>query len=269
MSSGKRKHASDTAEEAAPQAQNVSFAELREYFDSKVASIENKITDENERINKKLKKGKQNIETFKYKGNHLQYKFNMDLLELVEEAMDLWKQGSVTRLEDCFADIKSSISKRNKLIKIADRSEAGWETVREYSSDDLAENSSDEKKLRAAEERAIKKLKRSSSSSKTTRNYNPNNNNATPVDKSRITTSPSNHQFRNAKYNQNNTNIGPCFACGKFGHLRKRCPSLSYPQQYPHYQPYANFSQLQQPVPFFINNPVAQHTVPGSIPKHN
>ena len=92
----KRKH-TDKIAETVP-AQNVSFAELKEYFDSKVAGIESKIINENERLNKKLKKRKQHNDTFKYKGNQLQYKFHINLLELVEEAIDLWKQGSVSRL---------------------------------------------------------------------------------------------------------------------------------------------------------------------------
>lgn len=75
----------------------------------------------------------------KYRGNQLQLKFNLELLKRIYETYELWKQGSVNCLEDCFEDLKSAIQKRNKLIGIADKSEAGWNTVNENLSDDLAE----------------------------------------------------------------------------------------------------------------------------------
>ena len=55
------------------------------------------------------------------------------------------------------------IANRQKLIKIADRSEYGWGVVAEYEADDLASGSEDEKRLekaeRAAEKKALKKRK--------------------------------------------------------------------------------------------------------------
>ena len=75
----------------------------------------------------------------KYRGKQLQLKFNLELLKRIYETYELWKQGSVNCLEHCFEDLKSAIQKRNKLIGIADKSEAGWNTVNENLSDDLAE----------------------------------------------------------------------------------------------------------------------------------
>ena len=43
---------------------------------------------------------------------------------------------------------------RQKKIKIADRSENRWATVKEYEEDELADNSEDEKRLFRAEARA-------------------------------------------------------------------------------------------------------------------
>ena len=48
------------------------------------------------------------------------------------------------------------IRKRQKLIKIADRSKDGWLGVQEYESDDLASNSEDEKHLKKVKNAAEK-----------------------------------------------------------------------------------------------------------------
>ena len=53
-------------------------------------------------------------------------------LRSLDEAYDLWKQGSLSHLEYCFDKLKSAIQARNKLICFADKSEAGQNTVKEY-----------------------------------------------------------------------------------------------------------------------------------------
>ena len=42
------------------------------------------------------------------------------------------------------------IKKRQKLIKLADRTKDGWQVAQEYESDDLASDSEDEKRIRKA-----------------------------------------------------------------------------------------------------------------------
>ena len=49
------------------------------------------------------------------------------------------------------------IRKRQKLIKIADKSKDGWRVVAEYESDELASGSEDEKRLKKAREAASRK----------------------------------------------------------------------------------------------------------------
>ena len=56
--------------------------------------------------------------------------------------------------------VVKKVEKRDKLIKIADKSEFGWETVNEYMSDDVASDNEDRKRIKRAEERAEQKKKR-------------------------------------------------------------------------------------------------------------
>jgi uncharacterized protein YdaU (DUF1376 family) len=65
----------------------------------------------------------------------------------------------IPQLDDSLNAASKGIKRRNKLIRIADKSEAGWTAVDEYLSEIVASDSEDEKKIRAAEQRALKKKK--------------------------------------------------------------------------------------------------------------
>ena len=84
--------------------------------------------------------------SFKSKGSSLQFKFNAGLQDDIEDILD--DQNLRKSTVQALNAIVSKISKRNKLIKIADRSPAGWGTIAEYEDDPFASDSEDSKKIR-------------------------------------------------------------------------------------------------------------------------
>ena len=79
------------------------------------------------------------------------------MIDLIELGIFNLDQGDVEGVKSHLNEALGELRKRQKLIKIADRSPQGWATVKEYVSDVLADNSDDEKRLRKAEKSATAK----------------------------------------------------------------------------------------------------------------
>jgi len=99
------------------------------------------------------------VNSFQFKGNKLQFEFNSSLLDSIDSASASLLEGDLSRVNQELENIKTLLNKRNKAIRFADKSLAGWMAVEEYESDELADDSEDEKKLRSAERRALSKLR--------------------------------------------------------------------------------------------------------------
>ena len=75
----------------------------------------------------------------------------MDEIESAERALS---SQNIERDKETLKNGKRIVSKRLKHIRIADREELGWQVVRFYESDDLADYSEDEKDLDRARREA-------------------------------------------------------------------------------------------------------------------
>jgi hypothetical protein len=149
--------------------------QLKSYFDTKFFSLKKELAEDQQyssaTLSKKLKLD--SSVNFKFSGNRKQFDFNSEVLEnlvqagkfvmSIKDLVDIEDPENVRfsrlilQLEEKLVASSKSLKRRNKLIRIADKSEAGWAAVDEYLSDELASGSEDEKKIRAAELRALKK----------------------------------------------------------------------------------------------------------------
>ena len=141
---------------------------------------------------------------FKFPSNKDQYQFNE---QVITELRGVRAEGrSKKKLEKAIGRLE----KRQKLIRIADRSKAGWKTVDEYLTDDVASDDEDDRKIRKAEKRALARVAEEKEKKKRTTDRKPKN---------KFTdSSPQRDRFRNAPRQTRSRNNDACFRCGKLGH---------------------------------------------------
>lgn len=119
------------------------------YVQGQLASMKEEISqgrvEADERLVKRLKLDKKT--NFKRKGNELQHAFNEEVRDKLRVAGSSIEGSArdIERAKKVLEEGEALINERQKLIKIADRSEHGWATVEEYVTDELADNSDDEK----------------------------------------------------------------------------------------------------------------------------
>ena len=92
--------------------------------------------------------------TFKRKNNESQYKHSKEMEKIVNKISDAIDNNNIERVKEIVKEGKNLLTKRQKLIKIADREDDGWEVIKCYESDALASDSDDEKRLAKSREQA-------------------------------------------------------------------------------------------------------------------
>ena len=153
-----------------------------------------------------------------------QFQFNSDLAEKVKSASVALGKRKLNLVKTHLEELDSDIEKRNKLIRLADKSAAGWDLVNEYLSDELASGSEDEKRIRRAEQRALRKRNQRQQKAK------PSKQGYSQLQSSTATTAfagqhssssrPISRTF-GAFSKPRPSDI--CFACGQQGHWRSQC----------------------------------------------
>ncbi len=200
-----------------------------------------------ERVAKRLRR--KTTYEFRRKGNKRQHEFNETVAEQLDDAAAAViaatpdpSDSSPKDPTSALQKAKAAIDKGNelivqwqKLIKIADRSDYGWDVVQEYQEDEFAADSDDEKRLAKAERAAEKRVtKRKQSASKQRRPtwqkwqpQAPATQLRLPVGPTSAGTAPQQFAQLRAPYVPVNRQVGPCFGCGGYGHLRRTCPKAS------------------------------------------
>ena len=93
---------------------------------------------------------------FSYTGNERNYKFNLEVLDLLESVSKKLLVQDSAKASLFPNDSIKLIKERNRKIRIADSAEGGWLTVKHYESNAFALDLEDDKRIRAAEREALR-----------------------------------------------------------------------------------------------------------------
>ena len=146
-----------------PQQMETLLSKVSDVIDSKLASLEVKITKQQKQQHEqqmcKIQEVSDKTFVFKRKGNEAQFKFNNTVREKMVQANTHINDGDAESAFHSITEGIELIDNRQKLVKLADSSKNGWRTVQEYTQHELAENEEDEKRIFKAELRAERKMK--------------------------------------------------------------------------------------------------------------
>ena len=134
--------------------------QISSLIDTRFDNFKEQFTEENSSsVEAAVKRAKRARFVFQSKGNEQQFEHAESVLDKLESAKDALNANATSRAKTDIEEGIALVTKRMKVIKIADRSQYSWATVQEYLSDELTSDSEDEKRLFRSERRAEKKVK--------------------------------------------------------------------------------------------------------------
>lgn len=168
--------------------------------------------DLDEVVTKKVKQ--EETPTFKRKFNEDHFKHSKEIEKIMDRISSNLEDKDLKKAQENVEAGKKLLRKRQKLIKIADREDDGWEVIRCYQSDALASDSDDEKRLNKSRRQAKlnKKEARSRRISTSRRRFGTSH-----------TSTSSNYKDFNKYYRSSKDTI--CYFCGREGHMQYSCPA--------------------------------------------
>ena len=174
---------------------------------------------------------------FNHTGNERNFKFNgqvlAKLVSLKDHLADLPPDSEAFSILDETIEI---LQERNRKIRIADSSEAGWLTVKHYESNPVSLSEDDDKKIRAAERQALRdqarQRKKRNVEGFAFRNrqaqpfFSPYSRQFNGSQRSWQFSQPSASSSTNQHFSTTNREFtrGPFRYCGSSGHWWKECP---------------------------------------------
>ena len=96
---------------------------------------------------------------FKNKGDEQQFNFNRKVIRTSTAVVKALESGNIGKAKEELNEGISLLTNRQKIIKLADKSEFGWATVQEHVCDDLVDDEADVSKIKKAAKRAAAKFK--------------------------------------------------------------------------------------------------------------
>ena len=233
-------------------------AQIEDKFTSSVSEIKNEMTAAQEKTSQQLsKKIGSSTYQFRRKGNEHQYNFNCGLEDAIDTAKSALTKASaktadpsakeaIRKAELSLDEGTKALAIRQKHIKIADRSDLSWGTVKHYMADPLADGPEDEKEIKRCEKEAQKDLERAQAK-KSYRRGGGGGGKQRRMRQVEQRYDPYGDYGRRERYapppamvpppvpQRNNyyrpRMLGPCFRCGAYGHIQSTCtaPARTYP----------------------------------------
>ena len=138
------------------------FAKFKVYLDQKVESLSTTLSSDASGRTKALERQSEG-QNLKFPWNKDQYLFNASLEDSLEGITHTLQCGNIDGALVQIESTQTLLKQRQKKVKLADKSEAGWLAVKEYEAEELASNSEDEKRIRKAQASALRKKSKATS----------------------------------------------------------------------------------------------------------